>query len=50
MSKYVQRVADEIPRLELSATGVVLVEGATRCGKTTACEQVARSVFCMTKS
>ena len=46
-SKYRPRIADELLKLKLSAMGAVLVEGAKWCGKTTTCEQQARSVLYM---
>ena len=47
-SKYRPRIADGLLKLKLSAMGAVLVEGAKWCGKTTTCEQQARSVLYMT--
>ena len=46
-TKYRKRIADELLKLKLSAMGAVLVEGAKWCGKTTTCEQQAKSVLCM---
>ena len=45
--KYRPRIADELLKLKLSAMGAVLVEGAKWCGKTTTCEQQAKSVLYM---
>ncbi len=45
--KYRNRIADDMLRLKLSAMGAVLVEGAKWCGKTTTCEQQARSIIYM---
>ena len=47
MAKYRKRIADDILALKLSAMGAVLVEGAKWCGKTTTCEQQAKSVLYM---
>jgi len=47
MAKYRRRIADDILALKLSAMGAVLVEGAKWCGKTTTCEQQAKSVLYM---
>ena len=44
---YVRRVADELLELQLEAAGVVLIEGAKWCGKTTTAIQQARSVVFM---
>ena len=46
-AKYRPRIADELLKLKLSAMGAVLVEGAKWCGKTTTCEQQAKSVLYM---
>ena len=46
-SKYRPRIADDLLRLKLSAMGAVLVEGAKWCGKTTTCEQQAKSALYM---
>ena len=45
MSNYRKRIADEIIAEKLSFMGEVLVRGAKWCGKTTTCEQLARSVL-----
>lgn len=47
MTKYRKRIADDLLELKLSAMGAVLVEGAKWCGKTTTCEQKAKSVLYM---
>ncbi len=44
---YVRRVADALLELQLEAAGVVLIEGAKWCGKTTTAIQQARSVVFM---
>ena len=44
-NKYRPRITDELLKLKLSVMGAVLVEGAKWCGKTTTCEQQARSVL-----
>ena len=45
MSEYRKRIADEILDEKLSYIGAVLVEGPKWCGKTTTCEQHAKSVL-----
>ena len=47
MASYRKRIADDILDYKLSAMGAVLVEGAKWCGKTTTCEQHAKSVLYM---
>ena len=47
VEKYRKRVADELLADRLEGAGAVLVEGAKWCGKTTTCEQVAKSVLYM---
>ena len=44
---YLQRVADELLKLQLESAGVILVEGAKWCGKTTTALQQAQSVLFM---
>ena len=44
---YLRRLADELLELQLEAAGVVLVEGAKWCGKTTTALQQAKSVIFM---
>ncbi len=46
-NRYRPRIADDLLKLKLSAMGAVLVEGAKWCGKTTTCEQQAKSVLYM---
>lgn len=45
MNSYKNRVVDGILARKLQGTGAILVEGAKWCGKTTTCEQVAKSVL-----
>lgn len=47
MKNYRKRIADGLIDYKLSAMGAVLVEGAKWCGKTTTCEQYAKSVLYM---
>jgi len=47
MRDYKNRVFDAILRDKLSYMGAVLVQGPKWCGKTTTCEQIAKSVFYM---
>lgn len=47
MKKYRNRIADALLAEKLSYMGAVLVQGAKWCGKTTTCEQIAKSVFYM---
>ncbi|WEV72562.1 DUF4143 domain-containing protein [Bifidobacterium sp. ESL0790] len=47
MKRYLPRISDQLLRKKLSATGAVLVEGAKWCGKTTTCEQAAKSTLYM---
>jgi len=44
---YLKRVSDEMLKLQLEAAGVVLIEGAKWCGKTTTALQQANSVLFM---
>jgi predicted AAA+ superfamily ATPase len=44
---YKKRILDAILERKLSGTGAVLVEGPKWCGKTTTCEQHAKSVLYM---
>ena len=44
---YKKRIADKILADRLEGAGAVLVEGAKWCGKTTTCEQVAKSILYM---
>lgn len=45
VKNYRKRVADIVLSRKLRSMGAVLVQGAKWCGKTTTCEQVARSVL-----
>lgn len=45
--KYNWRIIDSVLRDRLDYAGAVLVQGAKWCGKTTSCEQVAKSVLYM---
>ena len=48
MSKsYKIRIADQLLARKLAGVGAVLVEGPKWCGKTTTCEQLAKSVLYM---
>ncbi|MBQ7722337.1 MAG: ATP-binding protein [Kiritimatiellae bacterium] len=44
---YCERIADKMLLRRLSGVGAVLVEGPKWCGKTTTCEQVAKSALYM---
>ena len=44
MARYRNRISDQILSFMLETAGAVLVEGVKWCGKTTTCEQVAKSV------
>ncbi len=45
--EYKKRIADELLELQLEAAGVVLIDGAKWCGKTTTALQQAKSVIYM---
>ena len=45
MSKYRNRVADDILRRKLEGKGAVVIEGPKWCGKTTTAEQISKSVI-----
>jgi len=45
MKSYRNRVVDSLLADKLACTGAVLVEGAKWCGKTTTCEQIAKSTL-----
>ena len=45
--KYNWRIIDGVLQDRLDYAGAVLVQGAKWCGKTTSCEQVAKSVLYM---
>lgn len=47
MQKYRKRIADDLLSRKLAGMGAVLVEGAKWCGKTTTCEQFAKSAVYM---
>lgn len=47
MKVYFNRVIDDIMRRELASVGAVLLRGPKWCGKTTTCEQFAKSVVYM---
>ena len=47
MKTYFKRISDAIIAEELAGIGAVLVQGAKWCGKTTSCEQHAKSVLHM---
>ena len=47
MKQYKKRLADRILAQKLLGKGAVLVEGPKWCGKTTTCEQIAKSVLYM---
>ena len=44
---YKKRIIDDVLRRKLAGSGAVLVEGPKWCGKTTTCEQQAKSVLYM---
>ena len=47
MKTYAKRIADGLLVRKLQGMGAVLVQGAKWCGKTTTCEQVAKSALYM---
>lgn len=47
MEKYRDRIADKLLEYRLEEVGAVLVEGLKWCGKTTTCEQHAKSIIYM---
>lgn len=47
MEKYRPRIADRMLEAQLSASGIVLIQGPKWCGKTTTAEQHARSILYM---
>ena len=47
MKNYFRRILDDVLLDELAGVGAVLVQGAKWCGKTTTCEQVAKSTLYM---
>jgi len=46
-SKYLKRISDKTLKLELEASGAVLIEGPKWCGKTRTAEEIAASVLYM---
>ena len=48
MKNYLPRISDATISEELAGMGAVLVQGAKWCGKTTSCEQLAKSSLYMT--
>ena len=47
MKTYSKRIADDALARKLKSMGAVLLQGPKWCGKTTTCEQIARSVLYM---
>lgn len=47
MAKYKNRICDALLSRKLAGVGAVLLEGPKWCGKTTTCEQLAKSVLYM---
>ena len=47
MKKYRKRVVDDLLARKLLGMGAVLVQGAKWCGKTTTCEEFAKSALYM---
>ena len=43
LKEYKPRIADKLLKNKLEGKGAVLVEGAKWCGKTTTCEQIAKT-------
>jgi predicted AAA+ superfamily ATPase len=43
LKDYKPRIADKLLKNKLEGKGAVLVEGAKWCGKTTTCEQIAKT-------
>ena len=48
MSNYRQRIVDEILSERIGSAGAVVLEGPKWCGKTTTCEQIAKSCIYLT--
>ena len=44
---YIKRIADDLVSLQLEAAGVVVIEGAKWCGKSTTAKQQAASMIRM---
>ncbi len=47
MKNYAKRIADDALARKLRGMGAVLIQGPKWCGKTTTCEQIAKSVLYM---
>ena len=47
MANYKNRICDMLLKRKLQGVGAVLLEGPKWCGKTTTCEQLAKSVLYM---
>ena len=47
MFVYKKRIVDDILKEKLECKGAILIEGPKWCGKTTAAEQVAKSILYM---
>ncbi len=47
MNKYKSRICDSVLAHKLEGVGAVLLEGPKWCGKTTTCEQLAKSILYM---
>ena len=45
MKNYKRRIADRLLKNKLEGKGAVLVEGPKWCGKTTTCEQIAKTIL-----
>ncbi len=48
MEDYKKRIIDDILKEKIESKGAILIEGPKWCGKTTAAEQVAKSILYMT--
>lgn len=47
MDEYKKRIIDDLIKEKLESKGAILLEGPKWCGKTTSCEQVAKSILYM---
>ncbi len=47
MEEYKKRIIDDLIKEKLGSKGAILLEGPKWCGKTTSCEQVAKSILYM---
>ena len=47
MEEYKKRIIDDLIKEKLESKGAILLEGPKWCGKTTSCEQVAKSILYM---